>query len=136
MAKTVLIAEDEPFIVESLTFLLTKAGYDVASCGEGNAALRAIVERKPDLLILDVMLPGINGFDLLRRLRDTPGLSRLPVMALTAKGQEADKLRMLELGADDFVTKPFSNKELMMRIEQLIGRRTSAQAVSVAPRND
>lgn len=136
MAKTVLIAEDEPFIVESLTFLLTKAGYHVASCGEGNAALRAIVERKPDLLILDVMLPGINGFDLLRRLRDTPGLSRLPVMALTAKGQEADKLRMLELGADDFVTKPFSNKELMMRIEQLIGRRTSAQAASVAPRND
>ncbi|MGP1254323.1 MAG: response regulator transcription factor [Kiloniellales bacterium] len=133
MAKTVLIAEDEPFIVESLTFLLTKAGYNVASCGEGNAALSAIVERKPDLLILDVMLPGINGFDLLRRLRDTPGLSRLPVMALTAKGQEADKLRMLELGADDFVTKPFSNKELMTRIDQLIGNRTSAPAAVPDP---
>jgi DNA-binding response OmpR family regulator len=116
---TILIAEDEPFIVESLTFLLTKAGYAVESHGDGEAALAAIVRRRPDLVVLDVMLPGLNGFDLLRRLRGTPGLQGLPVLALTAKGQEADRQRMLDLGADAFVTKPFSNRDLLARIQAL-----------------
>ncbi|OAB56694.1 two-component system response regulator [Phormidium willei BDU 130791] len=135
MTKTVLIAEDEPFIVESLTFLLTKAGYRVASYGEGQAALSAIVEQRPDLVLLDVMLPGINGFDLLRQLRATPGVSDMPVLALTAKGQDADRLRMLELGANDFVTKPFSNKDLMTRIGQLIDGEATDGASAGTSRN-
>lgn len=120
-ARRILIAEDEPFIVESLTFLLTKAGYRVESHGDGESALAAIVRSRPDLVVLDVMLPAINGFDLLRRVRGMPGLKGLPVLALTAKGQEADRQRMLELGADAFVTKPFSNKDLLARIEALTG---------------
>ncbi len=130
MTKTVLIAEDEPFIVESLTFLLKKAGYGVESHGDGKAALDAIIARRPDLVLLDIMLPGINGFDLLRQLRGTPGLSRTPVIALTAKGQEADRQRMLELGADAFVTKPFSNKDLMIRIEALLADGGTSRAAA------
>jgi DNA-binding response OmpR family regulator len=133
MTKTVLIAEDEPFIVESLTFLLGKAGYGVESFGEGKAALEAIMARRPDLVLLDIMLPGINGFDLLRQLRRTPGLAHIPVIALTAKGQEADRQRMLELGADAFVTKPFSNKDLMGRIEELL--RNGGSTRSAAPQS-
>jgi DNA-binding response OmpR family regulator len=136
MSRTVLIAEDEPFIVESLTFLLTKAGYRVESHANGTQALQAIVERRPDLVLLDVMLPGLNGFDVLRQVRATPGLQRLPVLALTAKGQEADRKRMLDLGADAFVTKPFSNKDLLTRIAALLDGPGAASDPAVAGSGD
>jgi len=122
MAKTVLVAEDEPHILESLTFLLKRAGYEVESVRDGAAAVEAAVAGRPDLVILDVMMPSLDGFEVLRRIRATPGLGRLPVLALTAKGQDADRRRMLDLGADEFVTKPFSNRELVARIDALLSR--------------
>jgi len=121
MAKTVLVAEDEPHILESLTFLLSRAGYEVRSVRDGAAAVEAAVAGRPDLVVLDVMMPSLDGFEVLRRIRATPGLGRLPVLALTAKGQDADRRRMLDLGADEFVTKPFSNRELVERIGRLLG---------------
>lgn len=120
MAKTVLIAEDEPHIVESLTFLLSRAGHHVESVRDGSAAVQAAIARRPDLVVLDVMMPTLNGFEVLKRLRSTAGLETLPVLALTAKGQEADRQRMLDLGADDFVTKPFSNRDLIDRVDRLL----------------
>ena len=116
----ILIAEDEPFIVESLSFLLKREGYDVQAVDTGSQALAALQASAPDLLLLDIMLPETNGFDVLRRLRATEALSTLPVMVLTAKGQEADRKRMQELGADDFVTKPFSNRDLLERVASLL----------------
>lgn len=116
----ILIAEDEPFIVESLSFLLKREGYDVQAVDTGSQALAALQTSAPDLLLLDIMLPETNGFDVLRRLRATEALAGLPVMVLTAKGQEADRKRMQELGADDFVTKPFSNRDLLERVASLL----------------
>lgn len=121
MGARILIAEDEPFIVESLSFLLSREGHEVDAVDTGSEALRAVQRRRPDLLLLDIMLPETNGFDVLRRLRAAPGLEELPVMVLTAKGQEADRKRMMELGADDFVTKPFSNRDLLDRVASLLG---------------
>lgn len=129
MAQMVLIAEDEAFIVESLTFLLTHAGYDVCSVDDGAAALDAMLRSRPDLFILDIMIPTMNGFDVLRKMRAMPELADLPVLALTAKGQEEDRRRMLDLGADDFVTKPFSNADLMARVGRLLGGMPAGSTV-------
>ncbi|MEQ9814963.1 MAG: response regulator [Azospirillaceae bacterium] len=121
MTKTVLVAEDEPYILESLRFLLGRAGYTVRAERNGLAAVDAVTADRPDLIVLDVMMPGLNGFEALQRIRQTPGLKDLPVLVLTAKGQAADRRRMEMLGATDLVTKPFSNKDLLERIELLIG---------------
>lgn len=120
MQAKILIAEDEPFIVESLRFLLEHSGHSVLAAGTGSEAMRAIEDDQPDMLILDIMLPETNGFDVLRQIRAREALAKMPVMVLTAKGQEADRRRMMELGANDFVTKPFSNKDLLERIDRLL----------------
>lgn len=127
MGANILIAEDEPFIIESLTFLLSRAGHNVSSVTDGGAVITAIEGERPDLLILDIMLPSTNGFDILGRLRANPVLADLPILALTAKGQEADRRRMLDLGANQFMTKPFSNKELVSCVEHLLGRPGAAE---------
>ncbi len=131
MTAKILIAEDEPFIVESLSFLLKRAGHSVRAVDTGSAALRAIQDERPDLLLLDIMLPETNGFDVLRRVRGLMGLEEMPVMVLTAKGQDADRKRMMDLGADDFVTKPFSNRDLMDRIDALLGGTPAEAAETV-----
>lgn len=120
---TILIAEDEPFIVESLTFLLEREGHRVSAVGDGGQVMAAVLARRPDLLVLDAMLPNRNGFDLLRELRRTPGCRRLKVLVLTAKGQASDREEMMALGADAFVTKPFSNRALLEDIAGLLARR-------------
>lgn len=120
MASKILIAEDEPFIVESLRFLLSHEGYDVQAVGDGEEALAAVFREAPDLLILDAMIPSTSGFEVLAKLRAAPGSKSLPVMVLTAKGQAVDRQRMMDLGADDFVTKPYSNKDLVERVQQLL----------------
>lgn len=125
MGTTILIAEDEPYIVESLNFLLSREGHKVMSVNDGAAVLDTIKRESPDLLVLDVMLPTSNGFEILRQIRTTPGLETLPVLALTAKGQEADRKLMLDLGADEFVTKPFSNQDLVDRITSLLNQHGS-----------
>ena len=119
-SKRVLIAEDEPHIVESLSFVLTRAGYEVASAPDGETAYESLSAAPPDLMILDVMLPRMNGFDLLRRLRADPALSALPVILLTAKGQSQDRRTARDIGADAFITKPFSNRDVVEHVRRLV----------------
>lgn len=115
----VMIVEDEPHIVESLSFLLAREGFDVRAMDDGAAALRALEAEPPDVLVLDVMLPGLDGFELLRRLRAAPALKSLPVLMLTAKGQRRDREIAEAAGADRFMTKPFSNAELVAAVKAL-----------------
>ena len=129
MAKEhILVVEDEDDILELLRFNLAKEGYQVTGVTTGEEALRAVASRLPDLVLLDLMLPGVNGLDVCRRLRQEPRTATLPVVMLTAKGEESDVVAGLELGADDYVTKPFSPKVLVARIRTVLRRR---QAVAV-----
>ena len=121
MAKRVLLAEDEPNIVESLTFLLGKAGFEVVTETDGQAALEAALDGGPDVVILDVMLPGLDGFEILRRLRADPRGKLLRIVMLTAKGQREDRETAAQGGADLFITKPFSNAELIAAVKRLAG---------------
>lgn len=130
MGAKILLAEDEPYIVESLTFLLTREGHEVTAVADGGDVLPALRETGAELLILDIMMPTTNGFDILLRIRKAPDLADLPVLVLTAKGQEADKQRMGDLGANDFVTKPFSNRELLDRVASLLSPRAPRAAVN------
>ncbi|MEC9431461.1 MAG: response regulator [Pseudomonadota bacterium] len=120
-AKRVLIAEDEPHIVESLRFILSREGLSISSAEDGEAACREASAQRPDLVILDVMLPRLNGFEVLRRLRADPELSGLPVIMLTAKGQAQDRRTAEEIGADAFITKPFSNRDVVAQVLRLMG---------------
>lgn len=119
-AKRVLIAEDEPHIVESLRFILSREGYDVDDAPDGEAAWDRLSTARPDVLILDVMLPRLNGFDLLRRLRADPAAAAVPVIMLTAKGQAQDRRTALDAGADAFITKPFSNRDVVEHVRRLL----------------
>ncbi len=113
MRPLVLIAEDEPYIVESLTFLIERAGLDVAVAKDGALALQAVKNLRPAVMILDIMLPEENGLEVLRFVKSNPELRDTPVLVLTARGQENDRRMALALGADAFVTKPFSNREVV-----------------------
>jgi DNA-binding response OmpR family regulator len=118
----VFIAEDEPNILESLSFLLGREGWEVTSALDGNAALEQLKNQAlPDVVILDIMLPHRNGFEILRQLRASPRTSKLPVIVLTAKGQEKDRKTAQEIGADAFVTKPFSNRDVIEQVKKLAG---------------
>lgn len=119
MPAHVLIAEDEPNIVESLSFILEREGCEVTAVFDGRAVIDKIATLRPDLIILDVMLPKMNGFDVLKWIKANPDLADIPVMVLTAKGQEKDRKTALELGADAFVTKPYSNREVVERVIKL-----------------
>lgn len=121
MTKSVLIIEDEPNIVESLTFLLERAGFSVASETDGSKALARIADDAPDVVILDVMLPNRSGFDILRDLR-LRGQSAPKVLMLTAKGQTRDQQMAEDIGVDVFMTKPFANAEVVARVRSLVGQ--------------
>jgi DNA-binding response OmpR family regulator len=121
MAHRILIVDDEPSIVVPLEFLMKREGYEVAVAGDGQAALEALGERAPDLVILDVMLPKMSGFDVCRRIRAEPRWRDLKILMLTAKGRDSEMHRGLELGADAYVTKPFSTRDLVARIRTLLG---------------
>jgi len=116
---SILIVEDEPNIVESLSFLLEREGYAVSAVADGDTALRILRQAPPGLLILDVMLPGRNGFEILKAIRANGSLASLPVVVLTAKGQEKDRRTALDLGANAFITKPFSNQDLVDQINRI-----------------
>ena len=122
MAKRVLIVEDEPNIVESLTFLLSRAGFDVAVETDGGKARGAVLNDLPDVLVLDVMLPGLDGFSILRQLRGDDRTRELPVIVLSAKGQREDQKTAAECGADQFITKPFANDAIVSAVRQLAER--------------
>ncbi|MBB3066172.1 MULTISPECIES: response regulator transcription factor [Limibacillus] len=121
MPKRVLLAEDEPNIVESLTFLFARAGFIVTTEMDGQAALEAALTDSPDVMILDVMLAGLDGFEILRRLRADKRGQHLPVIMLTAKGQREDRETAFECGANLYITKPFSNAEVIAAVERLAG---------------
>ncbi len=121
MGHRVLIAEDEPHLVESLTFILEREGYDIETAHDGETALRRLLASRPDLVILDVMLPGRSGFDILRDIRSREETEKLPVMMLTARGQAKDREMALRLGADRFMTKPFSNAEIVEHVRAMMG---------------
>ena len=128
--KTVLIVEDEKSIVDILRFNLEKDDYAVETAYDGEAGLRLAVEKNPDLVLLDLMLPKMNGFDVCRRLRETG--SNVPIIILTAREEEGDKVQGLELGADDYITKPFSMRELMARVKANIRRSAMGQPAAGA----
>lgn len=120
----VLVVEDEPTIGDVVARYLARAGYDAELVGDGPAALASIGIRRPDLVILDVMLPGLSGLDVMRRLRGDTSTSGIAIVLLTARTDEADRVTGLQLGADDYVIKPFSPAELMARVEAVL-RRTA-----------
>lgn len=121
MGKRVLVAEDEPNIVETLSFLLERAGFSVDVEANGRKALDRVLEEPPHVLVLDVMLPDMDGYEILRRLRADRRSSDVPVLMLTAKGQREDRDTALEYGANLFVTKPFANAEIIDAVRSLAG---------------
>jgi two-component system alkaline phosphatase synthesis response regulator PhoP len=129
MTKTILIIEDEPKIVEICTDYLKQAGFNVVSEATGPAGLKNALNTNLDLIVLDLMLPGMDGLDVCRSLRQDPQKKNIPIIMLTARGEEADKLVGLELGADDYMTKPFSARELVARVRAVL-RRTERDSVS------
>ena len=120
--KRILVVDDEADIVELVTYNLKKEGFIVDSVSDGESALTKVRKEKYSLLILDLMLPGIQGIEICRILRNDPKTAGIPVIMLTAKGEEVDKILGLELGADDYVTKPFSPRELIARVKAVIRR--------------
>ena len=120
MSKTILIADDEPSIVVSLEYLLEHGGYEVRVARDGEEALAAVEKFHPDLVLLDVMLPQMNGFEVCQKVRESPDLSGTRIVMLTAKGRDVEISKGLALGADAYVTKPFSTRELMATISKLL----------------
>jgi len=120
VTKHVLIAEDERNIAESLRFLLTRAGHEVSLATDGTLALAMVRRRRPDALVLDLMMPGLSGFDVLKELRADAETRTLPILMLTAKGQATDRQTAEDLGVDAFVTKPFANDEVIATVSRLL----------------
>ncbi|MFD7729620.1 response regulator transcription factor [Kitasatospora phosalacinea] len=130
----ILVVDDDPTVGEVVAGYLTRAGHLVDRAEDGQRGLELAERHHPDLLVLDLMLPGLDGLEVLRRLRARPDRADLPVVLLTAKGDEADRVLGLELGADDYVTKPFSPRELVLRVQSILRRaRTAASAVPAQP---
>jgi DNA-binding response OmpR family regulator len=121
MTKSILIVDDEPNIVISLEFLLERDGWRVQIARDGQEALEAIERELPALVLLDVMLPRLSGYDVCQRIRERPAWRGIRVLMLTAKGREVEMAKGLALGADGYVTKPFSTGELLARIRALLG---------------
>ncbi len=122
MSKNALIVDDEPDIVELVRFHLEKEGFQCTDAAEGEAALRRAREQKPDLMILDLMLPGIDGLEVCRMLRKDPSTAHMAIIMLTAKAEEIDRIVGLEMGADDYMVKPFSPRELVARVKAVLRR--------------
>ena len=119
----VLVADDDPDILALVTFRLERAGYDVVAASDGEQALQLALAQPPDLAVLDVMMPKLDGYEVTTRLRQNERTRRMPIILLTARVQEADIARGFEVGADDYVKKPFSPQELGARVQAILGRR-------------
>jgi two-component system phosphate regulon response regulator PhoB len=133
--ERILLIEDEPDIAEVLQYNLEREGFAVESARRGDVALEAVRREPPDLVLLDLMLPGLDGLELTRLLRRDGATARVPIVMLTAKGEEVDRIVGLELGADDYITKPFSPREVVLRVKAVLRRRhpeeTAAEALDV-----
>ena len=124
ITKTIHIVEDEPDIRETLAYNLSQEGFKVSEFSDAESCLDKIQKKKPDLLILDLMLPGMSGLDLCKQIRADKSLQNLAIIMLTAKGEEVDRIIGFELGADDYVTKPFSVRELILRVKVILKKQT------------
>lgn len=127
MAVDILIAEDEPSILEALTFVLRRVGWSVRTVIDGEAVMGAVRREEPRVLVLDIMLPKRSGFDVLKQIRANPATRTLPVLVLTAKGQQQDRQIAEELGADCFVTKPYSNSDVVDAVRALLGKAAAIE---------
>jgi two-component system phosphate regulon response regulator PhoB len=128
--KHILIVEDEADLAELLSYNLRREGYEVEVCRDGASGLRRILETVPDLVILDIMLPQLNGLQVARQMRTQPKTAQTPILMLTAKAEEVDQIAGLQIGADDYVTKPFSMKVLMARVEAMLRRARATEPSS------
>jgi len=126
ITKTIYIVEDEPDIRETLAYNLSQEGFKVSEFSDAESCLNKIQKKKPDLLILDLMLPGMSGLDLCKKIRTDESLQNLAIIMLTAKGEEVDRIIGFELGADDYVTKPFSVRELILRVKVILKKQIDA----------
>jgi two-component system, OmpR family, phosphate regulon response regulator PhoB len=140
MGARILVVEDEMDLAELVAFNLRQSGHQVTTAGTGSTALAEIRRQRPDLVVLDVMLPDISGIEVCRRLRREADTIRLPVIMLTAKGEELDRVVGFEVGADDYVVKPFSPRELLLRVEAILRRvaapveaETSQRSIVLGP---
>ena len=123
MTKSILVVEDEPNIVLSLQFLMKQAGFDVRVARDGDEALREVEVRAPDLILLDVMIPKRDGFDVCQTIRANPDWGYIYIIMLTAKGREVDREKGISLGANDYVTKPFSTRDMTEKVKQLLNSK-------------
>lgn len=120
MANKILVVDDEPNIVLSLEFLMKQAGFQVRTASDGEAALTAVAAEPPDLVLLDVMMPRKNGYEVCQAIRANPDWKGVRIVMLTAKGREVEREKGLALGADDYITKPFSTQEVVERVRELL----------------
>ena len=125
MKQKILVVDDEPDAIELIEFNLKQAGYDVVTAADGAAALKKARATQPDLVILDIMLPEIDGFEVCKLLRRDPATAAIPILMLTARAAEIDRVLGLELGGDDYVSKPFSPRELVLRVKKILERAAS-----------
>jgi DNA-binding response OmpR family regulator len=123
---SVLVVDDDPDVCDLVTYKLEQSGFEVRRASDGDGALREVARRVPDLVLLDIMMPGLSGLEVLERWRSDPVTAAIPVVMLTAKAQENDVERGFQLGADDYVVKPFSPRELVRRVTAVLSRRQSA----------
>ena len=119
--KKILVVDDEPHVIRTLTFVLAKEGYEVSSAVDGEEAMAKVQESKPNLMFLDVMMPKKNGYEVCQDLKSDANFSDIHIVMLSAKGQEADKEKALNLGADEFMSKPFSPLGVIEKVKELLG---------------
>ena len=122
-ARKIVVADDDPIVLRFLDALLTDAGYSVVTADDGEKALQRVREANPDLLIMDLVMPYHDGFEITRALRQAPATRALPIIILSMKDRESDVLRCFELGADDYIRKPFNALELLARVRKILSRR-------------
>lgn len=120
-SSRILVVDDEPYILRSLRMILEMEGYQVETATDGLEALKKVADVKPNLILLDIMMPHLDGYEVAKRLKEDPTTSNIFILILTAKGQEKDKARSLSLGVDDHLTKPFSPNKLLERIKEILG---------------
>lgn len=121
MAHKILVADDEPNIVISLEFLMKQAGFQVRAVEDGEAALEAIAEDPPDVVLLDVMMPRKDGYEVCQTVRANPAWNNVKIIMLTAKGRDVERQKGMALGADDYITKPFATRDLVEKVRELLG---------------
>jgi len=121
MGKKILIADDEPNIVVSLEFLMKQRGYEVRVVNDGAEALRVVADFRPDLILLDVMMPSVSGYDICQKVRENPDWQDIRIVMLSAKGRDIEVTKGMAVGADAYVTKPFSTRDLIAKVGELLG---------------